>query len=290
MAIGDYDDDGFADVFISNDGQEHTLLHNNGNGAFTDRALEAGVALSEDGQAISGMGVDFSDYDNDGRPDITVTDLATEIWSLYHNEGKGAFSYASLSSGLGALCAKSSGWGLGWRDFDNDGWKELFVSRSHVLDTIERVLPGVPYKEAPFLARKVKGRLQRVELEGLEPVAGRGVAFGDLNNDGFMDVVMVALGERPLVFRNRGGNGDHWLMLELVGTRSNRDGFGARVKVNGQYGYCSSTGSYLSAHDKRLHFGLGTAREASVEIRWPSGARQVLERVAADQILRVREP
>jgi hypothetical protein len=236
------------------------------------------------------MGVDFSDYDNDGRPDIVLTDLAVEIWPLYHNEGGGTFGYASSSSGLAALCSRSSGWGVGWRDFDNGGWKHLFAARGHVLDTIERERPGIAYKEIPFLAKNAGGKLQQVELTGAEPVAGRGVAFGQLSNDGRMDAVVSVLNGRPVVFRNRGGNENHWLTLYLVGTQSNRDGFGAKVKVNGQYGYCTSTGSYLSAHDKRLHFGLGAAREAKVEIRWPSGKQQTLEKVAADRILTVKEP
>jgi hypothetical protein len=265
-------------------------LHNNGDGTFTDRALEAGVALSEDGQAVSGMGADLSDYDNDGLPDIVLTDLAVEIWPLYRNEGGGTFRYASAASGLAPLSAMHAGWGVGWRDFDNDGWKDLFAARGHVLDTIEQERPGIRYKETPFLARNVAGKLQEVDLRGVTPVAGRGVAFGDLDNDGRMDAVVGVLNGPPVVFRNRSSNGNHWLMLRLVGTRSNRDGFGARVKVNGQTGYCTSTGSYLSAHDKRLHFGLGAAKSAKVEIVWPSGARQLLENVAADQILTVKEP
>ena len=289
LAISDYDGDGFADVFIANDRMEHRLLHNNGDGTFTDRALEAGVAFSEDGQAVSGMGADLSDYDNDGRPDIVLTDLAVEIWPLYRNEGKSSFRYASATSGLAGLTAMHAGWGVGWRDFDNDGWKDLFAARGHVLDTIERERPGIKYKETPFLAQNVAGKLREIALPG-EAVAGRGVAFGDLDNDGRMDAVVAVLNGRPVVYRNRWRNGNHWLMLRLVGTRSNRDGFGARVSVNGQSGYCTSTGSYLSAHDKRLHFGLGTAQSARVEILWPSGTRQVLEKVSADRILTVKEP
>ena len=290
LAFADYDGDGFTDVFVSNDGMQHSLLHNNGDGTFTDHGLEAGVAFSEDGQTVSGMGVDFSDYDNDGRPDIIVTDLAAEIWELYHNDGAGLFSYATSSSGLAPLCSGHSGWGVGWRDFDNDGQKELFAARGHVLDTIVRERPGVPYQETPFLAKSVARTLRQVPLPGAEAVAGRGLAFGDLNNDGFMDAVVAVLNGRPVFFRNRSANGNHWLVLYLVGTKSNRDGFGAKIKVNGQYGYCTSTGSYLSAHDKRVHFGLGAAREATVEIRWPSGTHQLLEKVAADQILAVEEP
>jgi hypothetical protein len=289
VAFNDYDADGRADIFVANDGMEQFLWANHGGGTFTNRALEAGVALSDDGKAYSGMGVDFADYDNDGRPDLVVTNLATEIYALYHNEGGGLFRYASLPAGLGALSSRSSGWGVGWRDFDNDGWKDLFAAQSHVMDNIDRLDPGLRYKEAPLLARNVDGRLERAETEGAGPVAGRGAAFGDLDNDGFVDVVMTVLGDRPLIFRSA-ANRNHWLSLFLVGSRSNRDGFGAVVTVNGQTGYATSAGSYLSANDKRLHFGLGASREARVEVHWPSGTRQVIEHVAADQILTVKEP
>jgi hypothetical protein len=290
LAFADYDGDGFTDVFVANDRMEHRLLHNNRDGTFTDCALEAGVALAESGQPVSGMGVDFSDYDNDGRPDILLTDLAVESWQLYHNDGGGLFQSAGPQTGLAAITSRSSGWGVGWRDFDNDGRKDLFAARGHVLDTIERERPGVPYKETPLLAHNEGGKLRHIEITGAEPAAGRGVAFGQLGNDGRMDAVMAVLNGRPVVFRNRGAEGNHWLTLNLVGTISNRDGFGAKVKVNDQYGYCTSTGSYLSAHDKRLHFGLGQEREARVEIRWPSGKQQVLTKIAADQILTVKEP
>ncbi len=289
VAFNDYDNDGLPDVFVANDGMEQFLWRNNGDGTFTNRALEAGVALSDDGKAYSGMGVDFADYDNDGRPDLVVTDLATEVYALYHNEGKGLFRYTSLPTGLGALSSRSSGWGVGWRDFDNDGWKDLFAAQGHVTDNIDRLDPGLRYKEVPLLARNVGGKLERVEIEGISAVAGRGAAFGDLDGNGFIDVVMTVLGDRPVIFRNA-GNGNHWLIVSLVGSRSNRDGFGAKVTVNGQSGYGTSAGSYLSANDKRLHFGLGRAREARVEVRWPSGRAQVLERVSADRVLTVKEP
>jgi hypothetical protein len=289
VAFNDYDDDGSADIFVANDGMEQFLWHNNGDGTFTNRALEAGVALSEDGKAYSGMGVDFADFDNDGRPDIVVTDLATEIYALYRNEGHGIFRYSSLPAGLGLLSAGSSGWGVGWRDFDNDGWKDLFVAQSHVMDNIELVQPGLPYKEVPLLARNEKGKLERIAIEGAVAMAGRGAAFGDLNGDGFLDVIMTVLGGRPVIFRNT-PNGNHWLAVSLVGSRSNRDGFGAKVMVNGQSGYAQSAGSYLSASDKRLHFGLGTAKEARLEIRWPSGQVQKLEHIPVDRVITVREP
>src|SRR5438094_3755117 len=289
VAFNDYDADGLPDIYVANDGMEQFLWHNNGNSTFTNRALEAGVALSDDGKAYSGMGVDFSDYDNDGRPDILVTNLATEVYALYHNDANGLFSYVSLPTGLGALSSRSSGWGVGWEDFDNDEWKDLFVAQSHVLDTIERLDPGLRYKEPPLLARSTGGKLDRVAIPGVGAVAGRGAAFGDLDRNGFVDVVMTVLGGRPVVFRSI-RNKNHWLGIDLVGMRSNRDGFGAKVRANEQWAYASSAGSYLSANDKLLHFGLGTAREAQVEIRWPSGSHPVLEHVAADQVLQVREP
>jgi hypothetical protein len=207
---------------------------------------------------------------------------------VYHNEGDGTFSYGSLTTGLGALSSGSSGWGIGLEDFDNDGWKDLFVAQGHVLDNVEQIDPSLHYLEFPMLAMNHEDRFERAEPVG-SPVAGRGAAFGDLNNDGWQDVVMTVLGSPPQVLFNRGGK-QHWLAITLRGTRSNRDGFGAKVKVNGQTRFATSAGSYLSSNDKRLHFGLGSAESAKVEIAWPSGARQTLNEVRADQFLEVREP
>jgi hypothetical protein len=289
VAFADYDEDGFADIFVANDGMEQFLFHNNGNGTFTERALEAGVAYTDDGKRISGMGVDFRDYDNDGRPDIVVTDLARQNYAVYHNEGRGAFSYRSLQTGIAALSGVSSGWGMRLEDFDNDGWKDLFVAQGHVMDNVEQVDAGLRYLEPPMLAMNREGRFERAESGWPEPVAGRGAAFGDLNNDGWTDIVMTVLGGNPLVFRNRRGSA-HWLTLSLRGARSNRDGFGARVRVNGQSQYATSAGSYLSSSDKRVHFGLGMATSANVEITWPSAVVQKMDDVRADQFLTVVEP
>ena len=288
VAFNDYDGDGYADIFIANDGMEQFLFHNNRNGTFTERALEAGVSLSEDGKPFAGMGVDFRDYDNDGRPDLIVTNLAKQIYAVYHNDGDGSFSYRSLESGLGVLSAASSGWGMRLADFNNDGWKDLFVAQSHVMDNVEKIDASLHYLEPPLLALNHNGRFERADSGMTTAVAGRGAAFGDLNNDGGIDVVMSVLGGRPSVFRNRAGSA-HWLTLSLRGARSNRDGLGARVRVNGQSQYATSAGSYLSASDKRVHFGLGTADHATVEIWWPSGIYQELKDVHADQILEVRE-
>jgi len=289
VSFADYDDDGYTDIFVSNDGMRQFLFHNNGDGTFTERALEAGTALTADGKPLSGMGTVFQDYDNDGRPDILVTVLPREVYALFHNDGNGSFSYRSLQAGLGLLSAASSGWGVGLEDFDNDGWKDLFVAQSHVLDNVEQIDHMLHYKEPPLLALNHNGRFERADSGITSAIAGRGAAFGDLNNDGRMDVVVTSLGGEPLVLMNHAGTG-HWLSITLRGTRSNRDGLGARVQVNGQTRFATTAGSYISASDKRLHFGLGAAEAARVEVRWPSGTHQLLENVKADQFLEVREP
>jgi len=289
VAFADYDEDGFADILVANDGMEQFLFHNNGNGTFTERALNAGVAFTDDGKPISGMGADFRDYDNDAHPDIVITDLARQNYAVYRNEGGGLFSYQSLQTGIAALSGVSSGWGMQLEDFDNDGWKDLFVAQGHVMDNVDQIDPMLHALEAPMLAMNRQGRFERASLGPVTAVAGRGAAFGDLNNDGWTDIVMTVLGGKPLVFRNHGGRA-HWLTLSLRGTRSNRDGFGARLLVNGQSQYATSAGSYASASDKRVHFGLGVASTAKVEIKWPSGTVQKIDDVRADQFLNVVEP
>jgi hypothetical protein len=257
---------------------------------FEERAIEAGTAMSDDGKLYSGMGVDFADYDNDGRPDILVTNLALEKWALYRNDGSGSFSYASLSSGLAALTVRNSGWGVGFRDFDNDGWKDVFAARGHVLDNVKRIQPTLSWKEPPGLYRNREGKFEKGALAGsIASVSGRGAAFGDLNNDGVPDAVVAVLGGNPLVIYGR-PNGNRWLTLQLIGTTSPRDGQGASVYIGKQLVYTTTAGSYLSASDSRVHFGLGNATKVKVQVAWPSGKRQVLDNVAADQILRVVEP
>jgi enediyne biosynthesis protein E4 len=290
VAFADYDGDGFTDIFVSNDGMQQYLFHNNGDGTFTECALESGAALTNDGKGLSGMGTVFQDYDNDGRPDIFVTVLPREIYSLYHNDGNGAFSYQSLEAGLGTLTSLSSGWGVGLEDFDNDGWKDLFVAQSHVLDNVQDIDASLHYKELPLLALNHSGHFERIDSGVSTPLAARGAAFGDINNDGYMDVLLTTLGGPPVLLLNRGVGTNHWLGITLRGTRSNRDGYGARVSVNGQTRFATSAGSYICANDKRLHFGLGSAQKATVEVVWPSGKKQVLNDVHADQFLEIKEP
>jgi len=290
VAFADYDGDGFTDIFVSNDGMQQYLFHNNGDGTFTECGLESGVAFTADGKGMSGMGAVFQDYDNDGRPDVLVTVLPREIYSLYHNEGGGNFNYASLEAGLGTLTSMSSGWGVGMEDFDNDGWKDLFVAQGHVLDNVQDIDASLRYRELPLLALNHKGHFERTDSGVTKPLAARGVAFGDINNDGCMDAVISCLGGPPVLLLNRGGGNNHWLSISLQGARSNRDGYGARVSVNGQTRFATSSGSYLCANDKRLHFGLGSSEKATVEVLWPSGAKQTINDVRADQFLSVREP
>jgi enediyne biosynthesis protein E4 len=287
--FADYDADGNTDIFVANDGMQQYLYHNNGNGTFTECALESGAALTADGKGLSGMGAVFQDYDNDGRPDILVTVLPRELYGLYHNDGGGSFSYQSLETGLGALTSGSSGWGVGLEDFDNDGWKDLFVAQSHVLDNVQLIDASLRYKEVPLLALNHHGRFERSESGVTTPLAARGAAFGDINNDGWMDALITTLGGPPVLLLNRGTNGNHWLSITLRGTGSNRDGYGACVRVNGQTRFATSAGSYACANDKRLHFGLGNSDVATVEVSWPSGAHQTLEEVRADQFLEIRE-
>ena len=289
VAFADYDGDGFTDIYVANDGMQQYLFHNNGNGTFKEVALEAGAALNVDGGPLSGMGVVFQDYDNDGRPDVIVTTLPRQTYAVFHNDGKGSFSDRGLQTGLNMMSGVTSGWGVGLEDFNNDGLKDLFVMQGHVLDNVEKIDPSLHYLEPPLLALNRDDRFELSDAGMNELLAGRGAAFGDLNNDGWIDVVSTVLGEHPRVLMNRGGT-SHWLTITLRGTRSNRDGQGARVQANGQIRFATTAGSYESANDKHLHFGLGEAKTAVVEVFWPSGSHQVVNNVAADQFLEVREP
>ena len=288
VAFADYDDDGFTDIFVANDVTEQFLFHNNGNGTFMECALDAGAALSESGRMPSGMGVVFQDYDNDGLPDLLITQLPRDPYVVFHNDGKGVFSTRELEAGFGVLSGRVSGWGVGMEDFNNDGWKDVFVAQGHVFDNVEFYDSSLRYREPPLVALNRSGRFERADAGSDTPVAGRGAAFGDLNNDGWIDVVTTSLGESPQFFLNRGGAA-HWLTLTLRGKRSNRDGFGARVRVNGQTRFATAAGSYLSSSDKRLHFGLGSAETADIDIRWPSGIRQSLRGVKSNQFVTIEE-
>jgi hypothetical protein len=302
LAFADYDNDGFTDIFVSNDTFENYLLHNNGDGTFTNVALLAGVAYNTFGKAIAGMGADFRDIDNDGKPDIFETAMFGEGFPLYKNLGDGQFQDVTATAGLSALTSRSTAWGVGVFDFDNDGDKDLFTANADILDNaMELAHRSYPLPNRVF---RNKGNLRfddvssRAGMSFQVPAAHRGAAFGDLKNDGNIDVVVSVLNGPPEIWMNRSGeqNGprNHWIILKLVGVKSNRDGLGTKVKVTTalgtQYNQATTASSYNSSSDKRVHFGLGSASViVSIELTWPSGTKQVLKNVKTDQILTVTE-
>jgi enediyne biosynthesis protein E4 len=302
ISIADYDRDGHIDLFIANDSMVEYLYHNKGNGTFEETGLLSQVAVDEDGQTYAGMGTDFADYDNDGYPDLFVDNLANQKYALYRNNRDGSFSYVSHPTGIAKATTLHSGWGVRFVDFDNDGWKDLLIAQGHDLDTIEKTAPQLHYREPPLLLRNTLGRngktFQDVSANSgaifTERWAGRGLATGDINNDGRVDAVITTNGGEAHLIQNDTATANHWLLLRLVGHKSNRDGIGAVVSVttsNGtQYATVTTAGSYLSSSDKRAHFGLGQDSVAKhVDIRWPSGVIQRMEDVKADQVFTVEE-
>jgi hypothetical protein len=295
-----FDRDGHPDVAVANDSFPQQLLRNNGDGSFKDMAADLGMAYDEDGKTFAGMGIDFGDYDGDRWPDLFVNALALQRYALFKNGEGQSFDYVSGSSGLSRITMTHSGWGAKFIDYDNDGWKDLFVAQGHVMDNIELTQPSVNYREPLLLMRNVKGKFEDVSAQNGEafrrPLAARGAAFGDLNKDGLIDIAINCNDGPAVVLMNRGGNGNHWLIVNTIGTRSNRDGVGARVSVKAQAGvaqeaFISAAGSYASASDKRAHFGLGKdIKPVTLEITWPSGSVQHLENVSPDQTLTVKEP
>jgi hypothetical protein len=298
VAFADYDADGYLDVFVANDTTRNFLFHNNGDGTFSERGLQAGVAYNGDGSALSYMGADFRDVDNDGRPDIFVTAISNETFSYFHNEGGGIFDDFTHPSGLGRLSIFSSGWSNGIFDLNNDGRKDLFSVNSHVNDNIGFEM-NVPFQQRNSIFANAGDRFVDVSASAGEDfqvaAAHRGCAFGDLDNDGRMDVVVSRFDGPAEVFRNVSPGGNHWLLVKTVGTRSNRDGIGAQIRLESasgvQYNHVTTSVGYASSSSRRVHFGLGQDTVVTrLEIRWPSGVRQELRNVPADQILTVREP
>lgn len=296
-AMADYDLDGRPDLFVTNDSTYNSLFHNLGN-KFEEVAFDAGVALTEDGSFISGMGGDFRDFNNDGYPDIAFAALIGQTFPLYQNTGKGAFREVTTPSGMREASLQMSGYGAALYDFDNDGGKDLFVSGGHVQSV---KLPGQPVDQynAVFRNPGAKGKWtdlrDQAGLTAIPPARHRGCAFGDFDGDGKIDVVVTAIDRDAELWMNRTVDSGHWLEFALQGTASNRDGIGARIKVVSkhatQFNHMTTSVCYASSSDGPVHFGLGADTRADlVEITWPSGIIQTLRNVPADRIVKVVEP
>ena len=300
LAIADYDHDGWPDVLLANDSIPQYLFHNRGNGTFEEIGLTSGAGLDGNGRSFAGMGVDFADYDNDGWPDIIITDLANQRYALYNNLKDGTFDYTTPVSGLAPISLRHSGWGVRFLDYDNDGWKDVLIVQSHVIDTIETYEPDLRYREPPLLLHNEQGK-KFVDVSSAsgdvfhQAWAARGMATGDINNDGKVDAVVTTNNGPGRVLLNQTSTSNHWIAFKLVGTKSNRDAIGAQVRIstsNGnQFATVSTASSYQSSSDKRVHFGLGTEDSVrEVEIRWPSGIRQLINHQKADGIVTITEP
>jgi hypothetical protein len=296
---GDFENRGWPDIYVACDSTPSLFYQNNGNGTFTERGVQAGVAYNEDGLEQAGMGVSVADYDGDGLLDILKTNFDEDVPDLYRNNGDGTFTLRTFDAKLG-FNLKYLSWGGGFFDYDNDGWPDIFIANGHVYPELEsHNHPESPYRQRNLLYHNAgDGTFEDVSSiagPGLKLLrSGRGAAFADFNNDGDLDIVINNQNDSPTLLRNDGGNQNHWITIRTEGTKSNRDGIGARIALfaggRRQIGEVHSGGSYLSQSDLRAHFGLGQATMIDwLEIRWPSGITDKLEKVPADQLLSVQE-
>ena len=297
-AVIDYDNDGWPDLFVANDTQPNKLYHNKRNGTFSEEAMRAGVAYGEDGAARGAMGVDAADYDRSGRTHLLVGNFSNQMLGLYHNEGNGLFVDEAPRSTVGRSSLLSLTFGCFFFDYDNDGWPDIFAANGHIEEEIGRVQPRIQFREPPLLFRNLgKGRFEDVSKSAGQdfsvPMVARGAAYADFDHDGDLDLLISSNHGPARLLRNDGGNRNHWLTVRLSGTKSNRDGIGAVVRVESASGRQVQTvhtgSSYCSQSDLALTFGLAQDPQATVEIEWPSGARQRIANVAANQILRIEE-
>jgi hypothetical protein len=300
VSFADYDGDGLMDAFVANDTTPAFLFHNLGGKKFEEVGVAAGVAYAPDGTTLSGMGSDFRDVNNDGWPDIWYTAVEHQRFPLLIHAKGGDFDDRTVPSGLQAT-SEMSGWGNGMFDFDNDGWKDLFVARSNVVDNINELIPTRHFPEPNSIFRNLgNGKFEEVSgTAGADfklEAPHRGVAFGDLDNDGRVDAVVSVLGGPVKLLHNISDTGNHWILLKLVGTKSNRMGIGAQIHITtedgrSQWNEVTTAVGYASSSDSRVHFGLGSNQHVKeMEIRWPSGIKQVLRDIAGDRVLTVEEP
>jgi hypothetical protein len=299
VLTGDFNQDGRTDIFVACDQTPSLLYINRGGGTFSEEALLRGAALDENGKAMSGMGATSADYDGDGKPDIFRSNFSDERETLYHNRGGADFDDATIAAGLGQN-TRWVGWGCGFFDFDNDGWKDLLLVNGHVFPEVDRLKIDIHYKDRAILYRNNRNGTftdisERAGRGILERHAARGAAFGDYDNDGSVEIIVNNQNEPPTLLKAAHKPAGHWAILKLEGVKSNRSAIGAQVRVTAegrtQIDEVRSGGSYLSQNDLRLHFGLGSARKMErVEIRWPSGVRQVERGLDAGRVITLREP